>query len=110
VSVMKGSLILQRQGLALPGWLLLAGRASLCVYITHLILIYWLPIWGWARLEQAVPADVAQGPTFSSTAEMSCSWLIVLGIFASVTAVSLVVARMKEWRTASLHASPIAST
>jgi len=110
IAVMKSSLALQRQGLALPGWLLLAGRASLCVYITHLILIYWLPIWGWARLEQVATSGTAQGPAFSSTAEMSCSWLMVVGIFAGVTTVSLGVARMKEWRTTSIHPSPSSST
>lgn len=81
VLVMKGSHWLQGRSIALPRWLLLAGRASLCVYITHLILIYWLPIWGWAR--------------------EGCSWWVVAGIFASVATLSLGVAGLKERRNGS---------
>lgn len=81
VAVMKGSFVLQQRGLALPEWLLLAGRASLCVYITHLILIYWLPIWEWAR--------------------EGCSWWVVAGIFAGVATLSLGVAGLKERRNGS---------
>ncbi|MDB6117746.1 MAG: acyltransferase family protein [Verrucomicrobiaceae bacterium] len=110
VAVMKGALALRQRYLALPEGLLLAGRTSLCVYITHLILIYWLPIWEWARVNSVAVSGTAQGPALSSTAEMTCSWVMTLGIFAAVTTVSLGVARMKEWRILSVQASPIAST
>lgn len=101
VMVMKVTGWVQARGFSLPAWLLLAGRQSLAVYVAHLILIYWVPVWGWAPLSQV----------FATRA----SPLLVAGLFLALLAASLAVAGANEWRNARRkqgpsHPRPIAAT
>ncbi len=98
VVTMKASQWLQVRALPLPPWMLLAGRQSLCVYVTHLILIYWVPVWGWEPL--------------SGVFKASESPAAVLSLFVMILGVSLLVASAKTRRQErpAAQASPIAST
>ncbi len=97
VLVMKSSLWLQARSISLPRWLLLAGRESLGVYVFHLIIIYWVPVWGWSPLSQVFHTSESPGT--------------VVALFLGLLAASLVLARSKERLLAPLpQASPSAST
>ena len=101
VAVMQGSRSLKAHNLPTPGWLLLAGRQSLCVYVTHLILIYWVPVWGGATLSQLYGAGQP--------------WAIVLTLFMALTLASVALAwlierRVRQMPASSLQASPSSST
>ncbi len=67
-----------------PRWLLLAGRESLCLYITHLLLIYAVPCW--------------QGQTLSQGLGSRQPWPNVVGWFITVLALAWLVAWWNESR------------
>jgi hypothetical protein len=101
VVVMHGSRLLRAHNLPMPGWLLLAGRQSLCVYVTHLIMIYWVPVWGGATLSQLYGAGQP--------------WAIVLTLFMALTLASVALAwlnerRVRQMPASSFQASPSSST
>jgi surface polysaccharide O-acyltransferase-like enzyme len=68
------------------GWLLLAGRESLFVYVVHLFLIYAVPWWGGSTPDRGI------GPTQSP--------LHVLLLFIGLLSVSLALAFANERRKA----------
>jgi uncharacterized membrane protein len=67
-----------------PGWLLLAGRESLFIYVAHLLLLYAIPSWQGASL----------GASLGKTLTVPTAVLLFLG----VTAVCLGLAWLNQWR------------
>ena len=82
VLVMKGCSALPLRGRRPPRWLLLAGRNSLCVYVSHLILIYAMPWW------RGMPLDHLLGATQPPA--------VVLAIFVALLLASLLAAWCSE--------------
>ena len=78
VVIQKGADALQ------ASWLRLAGRESLCVYVTHLALIYWLPVW--------------RGSPLATTCRTNQPWALVGVLFMGLVTVSMALAWLNEHR------------
>ncbi len=67
-----------------PQWLMLAGKESLLIYIAHLILIYWLPLFG--------------GATLTMKWGLQLNWLECAQVFVILLVVCLVLAWFNQRR------------
>jgi uncharacterized membrane protein len=86
--VMVAGIFLACQRARAPGWLLLAGRESLTVYISHLVVIYWLPL--------ASRFGGKQPP------------LVVAAIFLAVCLISLSLAWLNQLRKSKTPSTKVA--